>query len=273
MASSLRNIHEQIDGASYATCLKDRITDKLGLKNTFLGQGKPDIENNESLSFKFINDNDWHHEPEVDLTRPAGAGGIVSTPIELGKFIDALFGLQLISSSSLSQMLPNDGDNYGKGMHIIHFELTKGLGHGGAIDASRSLLAYFPEDSLTVAYCTNGELYQMEVLINLVLKVYHDQHYKLPTRKRAINLNESILKQYVGIYEIRPGFHIQIDLEKGRLIATVNGQSSELFAKAENLFFAKTDDVELEFVIDEKGLVDSLFLLDDTSRTRAKRVY
>lgn len=265
-------IIEKIDKKPYSECLKKRIIDKADLKNTFFGHGKPDRNNNESFSYKYNNE-DWEHVPEVDLGRPAGAGGIISTPADLVKFIDALFALKLMSQTSLNQMTPLGDDHYGMGMHTIPYYEVKGIGHSGAIDASRSLLIYFPDESLSVAYCTNGEVYQMEEIINLVLKIYHHKAYKIPAQKHSIELDETVLKKYVGLYDMDQKFQISITLENGKLMAQViDGEKLELFAKTSNRFFGKVDEVEVEFITSKLSQVDALMIINGEKEMRAKKL-
>lgn len=66
---------------------------------------------------------------------------------------------------------------YGMGMHLLAGEDRTGIGHGGDIDASQSMLAYYPEDSLAIAYCTNGIVYRKENIINHVLRIYHGEPF------------------------------------------------------------------------------------------------
>ena len=225
---------------------------------------------NESFSYRF--DKKWEHEAEIHLTdHPGGAGGVISAPSDLALFIDALFNLKLVSENSLNYMLPNGEDHYGMGMHSIPYYASKGYGHGGTIDASRSLVIYFPEDNLSIAYCTNGHIYMMEEIINQVLKIYHNNPYKIPVRKRSIKVSKEILEKYVGIYEIRPQFTVFITLENDGLFAqTPNGDKRELFAKSKNTFFSMVDEVELKFIKKKHRKFDTMIVLDGENQTNAR---
>ena len=55
------------------------------------------------------------------------------------------------------------------GMFQVPFYNRKAYGHTGGIDGFASTLTYFPEDSLAVAYCTNGQVYSMNDLLIGVL--------------------------------------------------------------------------------------------------------
>src|SRR5256885_547207 len=81
-------IIEKITQKPYPEELKERITSKLGLKDTYYG-GKTNIKNNEGYSYSF--DGNWTRLPETDMSIPGGAGAILSTPTDLVKFIEALF--------------------------------------------------------------------------------------------------------------------------------------------------------------------------------------
>ncbi len=81
---------------------------------------------------------------------PGGAGAIVSTPTDLVKFIETLFGGKLISQNSLEQM-KTMRDNYGMAMFEMPFDEKKSYAHSGAIDSFSSMLAYFPEEKLAIS--------------------------------------------------------------------------------------------------------------------------
>jgi len=175
--------------------LKQRITSKIGLSNTYYG-GKTNLNNKECFSYQFVSN--WKQMPETDMSIPGGAGAVVSTPIDLTKFIEALFSLKLVKQSSLDQM-KTITDGFGMGMFQIPFYDHKAYGHGGGIDGFGSNLAYFPEDSLAIAYCTNGMVYSMNDVLIGVLSIYFKRDYSIPTFT-SISMKTEELDKYLGVY-------------------------------------------------------------------------
>ncbi len=215
-------IIEKITNQPYSKNLKERITSKIGLPNTYFGS-KTNTNNNESYSYQFVND--WKQEPETDMSIPGGAGSIVSTPTDLTKFIEALFSLKLVSQNSLNQM-KTITDGYGMGMFQIPFYDKKAYGHGGGIDGFGSNAAYFPEDSLAAAYCTNGQVYPLNDIMIGVLSIYFNKDYTIPTFN-ALSLKTEELDKYLGVYSSKQiPLKITITKDNSTLIAQATGQSS-----------------------------------------------
>lgn len=76
---------------------------------------------------------------------------------------------------------------------------------------------------------------------------------EIPTSKE-IKVDEEILKRYIGVFELEPGFNITISLDNGKLMSQATGQQKfELFAEAETKFFLKVVDAHLEFFENESG--------------------
>jgi D-alanyl-D-alanine carboxypeptidase len=215
-------IIEKVSKQSYLKNLNKRVVSKVGLSNTYVG-GKTDATHNESFSYQFVSK--WEQEPETDMSIPGGAGAIVSTPTDLTKFIEALFSLQLVSKGSLTQM-KTISDGYGMGMFQIPFYNKKAYGHNGGIDGFASNLAYFPEDSVAVAYCTNGQVYPLNDILIGVLSICFDKEYSIPTFN-SLSLKTEDLDQYLGVYssEQMP-LKITITKDNATLVAQATGQSS-----------------------------------------------
>jgi len=215
-------IIEKITQEPYSKNLTKRITSKIGLANTYVGS-KTNVNNNESYSYQF--EGNWKQQPETDMSIPGGAGSIVSTPTDLTKFIEALFSLKLVSQNSLDQM-KTITDGYGMGMFQIPFNTKKAYGHNGGIDGFGSNLAYFPEDNLAIAYCTNGQVYPMNDILIAVLRIYFNQPCSIPTFK-TVSIKAKDLDKYLGIYASTQ-FPLKITISKNgsNLIAQATGQSS-----------------------------------------------
>ena len=215
-------IIEKVSKQSYPKYLSNRITSKIGLSNTYVGT-KTDTKKNESFSYRFLNS--WEQAPETDMSIPAGAGSIVSTPADLTKFIESLFSLKLVSNSSLLQM-KTITDGYGMGMFQIPFHTKSAYGHNGGIDGFASTLAYFPEDSLAVAYCTNGQVYPMNNILIGVLSIYFNKPYSIPTFYPP-PLKTEDLDKYLGVYSsTQIPLKITITKNTTTLISQATGQSS-----------------------------------------------
>lgn len=188
-------IVEKITGKKYADNLNQRIVSKLQLKNTYYGT-KTDLKKNESYSYK--QNEKWVQQPETDMSVPAGAGAIVSTPADLNLFITGLFVGKLISTTNLNQMKTIQ-DGLGMGMIQIPFSTKKGYGHNGGIDGFVSDLYYFQEDDLAVAICSNGTTYPTNDILLALLSSYYNVPFAIPTFK-TISLKSEDLDKYVGIY-------------------------------------------------------------------------
>lgn len=237
-------IIEKIYNRAYKDILYDKIISKLGLQNTYYGS-KPDIKNNESYSYKFKNK--WRHHLESNMSIAGGSGGIVSTPSDLTHFMEALFLNKLINQKSLSEMTtPRDG--YGLGILQLPFYSKTVFGYYGGIDAYSSLLAYFPADSLAIAFCSNGLAYPIENIISGALNIYFGREYVIPDLKSP-PYKPGNLKKYFGIYYSKQtSFKITISKKNSWLIAATNKNLSyRLYAIAKNTFTFEPNGVVMRF--------------------------
>jgi CubicO group peptidase (beta-lactamase class C family) len=244
-------IIEKICNEPYSKVLKSRITDKLGLTNTYLG-GKTDIKNNESYSYRWVKN--WEQQPETDMSIPGAAGAIVSTPTDLTKFIEAIFSLKLVSGNSLDQM-KNMIDGYGMAMIKAPFNAKTGYGHGGGIDGFGSNLIYFPEDNLAIAYCTNGQVYPGNDILIGALSIYNNMEYSIPDfiPKPAIALKTEELDKYLGEYSsTQIPLKIIFTKDNSTLFAQATGQSAfPLEATEKDKFRFEQAGIEIEFNTDK----------------------
>jgi D-alanyl-D-alanine carboxypeptidase len=215
----LGHVIEKVSKQSYSKYLNDRIISKIGLLNTYVGT-KTDIKKNESFSYRLSDS--WEQAPETDMSIPGAAGAMVSTPADLTKFIESLFSLKLVSGSSLEQMKTMT-DGYGMGMFQFPFYTKLAYGHNGGIDGFASTLEYFPEDSLALAYCTNGQVYPMNNILVGVLSIYYNKPYSIPT----FSLKTEDLDKYLGVYSTTQ-IPVKIAITKigATLFAQVADQSS-----------------------------------------------
>jgi D-alanyl-D-alanine carboxypeptidase len=188
-------IIEKITKKPYPVNLKQRITLKLGLKDTYYG-GKTNVKNNEAYSYSF--GNSWTQESETDMSVPGGAGAILSTPTDLVKFIEALFAGKLINPEHLN-LMKTQKDHYGMAMFELDFGDKKGYGHNGGIDGFRSVLTYFPDDKLAIAYCSNGGTYDTDKIKDDALHIYFNKPFTIPDFKTK-GLKTEDLDKYLGVY-------------------------------------------------------------------------
>ncbi|PLK45830.1 serine hydrolase [Emticicia sp. TH156] len=192
----LSYIIEQIDQKPYSEALKQRITLKTGLKDTYFGD-LTDISKNESCSYKY-NEGNWYQIKETDLSIHSGAGSIVSTPTDLVKFIEALYEGKLIGSASLNEMQTMK-DGYGMGMFPFSFEDKTAFGHNGRIEEFYAAVRYFPEEKMAMAYCTNGILYPRADILTGIQRICFNKPYAIPFTNLT-PLGSHDLDQYTGMY-------------------------------------------------------------------------
>lgn len=251
-------IIEKITKKSYATNLQERIVLKIGLKNTYYGS-KASLEKNEARSFLW-SANKWNVDKETDMSIPHGAGAIVSTTNDLVNFAHALLSYRLISKESLEEMTKLRHE-MGLGIFTFPFYEKTAYGHNGGIDEFGSRLAYFPEDSLSIAITCNGSRYSMNDFMVGALSCYYNMPYEIPVFSSYV-VSENILKGYVGNYHSSV---LKMDLivttDGASLVVEATGQPPiSLEAASETTFNFFEAAAVFEFKRDTTGLVNLVVL-------------
>ena len=235
-------IIEDITGKSYKENLTKRITAKIGLKNTLYG-GKINHAANEASSFEFT-DGKWVINPETDMSIPGGAGSLISTTPDLTIFITALFDGKLISESSLKSMTTLK-DGFGLGMFKVPFYERSAFSHNGNIDGFSSSLGYFPDDKMSIAFCSNGLNYGMTDILIGLLSCYFNKPYTIPDFK-TLSLPAEKLISYEGEYTS----------EQIPLVITVKHEGDKLTAQATGQAAFPLETIsETEFRFAQAGIV------------------
>lgn len=190
-------ILEKVTGKPYAEYLSERITSKIGLRDTYLATGTIDVNKNEALTYMNIGSG-WQPVPETHPSLLFSAGAIVSTPDNLVTFIRALFDGKIVSQKSLDQMKTiRDGE--GMGMEPFNFSGKTFYGHTGGGDNYGAWLAYLPEEKLAIAYTANAKVYPVVNIMNGIIDIYFNKPFTIPAFA-SITVSPEVLDKYVGVY-------------------------------------------------------------------------
>jgi D-alanyl-D-alanine carboxypeptidase len=146
-------IIEKITHQTYGEVLRQRITEPAGLKNTFIPATDLPARY-EACSFNLFN-NQWNVQGKWDLTSIQAAGGILSTPNDLGKFMYALYHEKLIPQKYLLRLGINDMGK-GVGLSGIYMGHQTGIQATGRIDGFESRIYYFPADDICISISSNA---------------------------------------------------------------------------------------------------------------------
>lgn len=191
-------IVETLDNRTYAESLKERIVDKLGLKNTYYG-AKINNANNECNSYIFSS-NGWEQMGDTDMSLPGGAGAIVSNANDLIVFMDALFNNKLINEASLKVMTAHNEVGFCRGLfRIVTHEQTVFV-HDGGIDGFQSVLAYFPEHNTSVALTSNALNYDKNDIVMRALRTSIGMELEMLVFSQ-IELSKEEVMQYEGVFK------------------------------------------------------------------------
>ena len=87
------------------------------------------------------------------------------------------------------------------------------------------------------------------------------------TEPVEVHVAESVLRDYVGSYELAPGAVMIITLENGGLFAQLSGQRRvQVFAESESRFFYRGIDATISFTRNPSGAVIGLLLQQSAGR-------
>lgn len=191
---------EKVYDRSYDEILIRQIAAKLGLARTYYAGGG--LAGLQSKSYR-LEPAGWAPQADTDPSIHGGAGGLVSTPAELVRFIDALFAGQVVSQQSLASMRNQDG---GSGMGLWPYTIAgrTGYGHGGAIEGFRACVYHFPESGISISYATNASVLSLDEIVDEVLRLVFDRGHKA-SAFRPVKLTTQQQGDYSGTWRSADG--------------------------------------------------------------------
>jgi len=245
-------ILEKIYHRSYKQLVTERIVGPLRLQHTYYCD-HAGFEGKEAPSYKYF-DNKWQVEKAVYLENFGGAGAMVSTPDDLCTFITAIFDGRLISKTSLSRMTRIEKDGYGWGMFPFGDSAHRGYGHNGKTEGFASSMQYYPDARLAIGYCTNGESYPKDAILDAVIRVCFHQPVVIPTFK-PVAVSGQALRPLVGTYVGDNGLKVVASIVHDSLALEVKGKQFVLDALSGREFHNVQFGFFFDFNEDGKQLV------------------
>lgn len=216
----LSRILEKIGKKPYNLLLKENITSKAQMNNTFSVLDHP-----ENIFKSYENNNGkWTEVEDFDFHNCIGLGDITSTPNDMSLFINALFNYQFVKKETLEMMMPTSSKSFGLGLMAIPFYNKVSFGHGGDTAGTHSIVSFSPTEKYSVAIMINGEKTPHNNISIGVLSIMYDQNYEFPKFAEIKKGSEKDLQNYEGNYIAQ---EINLDFK--------------IFIKDENLFAQLTD--------------------------------
>ncbi len=209
----------------------------------------------------------------INMTIPFSAGALYSTTRDLWRWEQGLFGGKVVSAASLKKMTTPFKNDYAFGLAVHKVNGQEEIEHGGGIEGFNTMLAYYPEDKLTVIVLGNVNGSAPDEIARDLGTLAHGGEVVLASERKAVTVDPKIFDGYVGSYELAPNFVISITREGDHLFAQATGQAKlEIFPESAKEYFFRVVDAQITFVTDSSGRASELVLHQGGADQHALRV-
>ena len=104
-------------------------------------------------------------------------------------------------------------------------------------------------------------------------KLIQGVNYVVPIKRKTIELDPKIYKDYVGRYQLNEEVAVNITKDDSRLFVQATGQAKiEIFPEKKDKFFLKVADIQISFVRSGEGQVIELIVHQGGQDTLAKKI-
>lgn len=266
-------IIEKVSDRTYEQYLQEHIFGPLHMRATRYGDMQAIIPRR--AQGYALRDGKLVNASPMSMNMPGAAGGLVSSVLDLARWVQALDDQKLLSSASLASMYEptrlNDStvQPYGYGWALGQLESHRTIGHGGGIHGFSTQITRYPDVHLAIIVlcnCEQANASQLEVsLARVLLGIPEPEVLDLP-------LEEALAQSIAGDYQLGEAA-LRITAVEGRLFVEPTGQPRErLKWQGETKFvLAETPGVRVTFDMQD-GRVTGFTLETDGQRLVGKRV-
>lgn len=219
----LTKMIERLSKQSYASFLNRYIFGPLKMNDTGVDDGRTIVHN---LASGYSVWKEIIHTEHMDMSIPVGGYGLYSTVEDLYRWDQALYTNKLVSYESLQSMFTPHLENYGYGWAVQQLEIGNKyhtcISHYGDINGFCGNILRFVNDNLTVIILSNLNITPVTWIGKNLVRLFFGVPISFPEVTTSIDLNESVVKRIIGIYQIENSERkIKITYEGGQLYLSV----------------------------------------------------
>ncbi len=247
---------------AYDSFMYDNVLKPMGMTNSFYTQPAPK-EKQSICATGYYKDGSpvlhkFHAYPEQ------AAAGLWMTPTDLCHYI---IEMQLskegksnkVLNQEMTQLMlkPNNDANAAMGVFIEDRKGTLYFQHGAGNEGFCG--QYFGSleggDGVVVFLNSDYSAGMMEEVLNSVARVYDWKNFYEPIYKRAVEVPENVVKEFVGMYTVGENGFTEIVKKESDYCLYAEGQYAKMYFTTETNFFNKEFGSEKQIVKDVSGKV------------------
>lgn len=276
----MAEIVSRVSGKSFADWCSENIFRPLGMNNTLFYDDHQKIVKNRAYSFV---ESPTGLKKSVLSYANVGATSLFTTAEDLLKWSGNFKTMTVGSARTMKMMeergILNKGDtlSYAFGQVLGKHKGLTTWSHNGADAGYRTVLLRFPNEDYTIVVLSNLASFNPGKVAYEVADIFLKDLIKSEpvvaktekekTESKEVSVSEELLKQYIGQYELQPGFIVSIRLEQGTMIAQATGQPPiRMVARSESEFYNDQFNVAIAFQKDDKGAINQ-FTLNQNGQT------
>lgn len=249
-------IIEKITGKTYPQYLEENFFQPLGMTHSYYGDDSKIIKNR-AAGYQ-PGPNGVENAAPMSMTLPYAAGSIQSTVGDLFKWHQALHAYKLVKKENLEKafteykLADGKGAKYGYGWALGDIKGSPTIEHGGGINGFLTNAIYLPKEDVFVVVFSNSNAKSPDIVSTKMAAAAIGK----PFNTKAIELEESVLQSYVGIYENEAKEERVITKEGKQLYSQRSGGNKFTIKPwAKDQFFFDNSLATLEFKRDANGKI------------------
>jgi CubicO group peptidase (beta-lactamase class C family) len=252
--------------------MRERVLDPLAMRDTAVA-----LSPEQAARFASGHDRKLAPVAAWKLDAFAGAGGLRSTPADIGRYLEAAVdpgSSPLAAAWMLAEAPRVDGLSgslrIGLAWHIMGESRTI-VWHNGQTGGFASMMAFDPAAREGVVVLSNASvgvddlaLHMLEPSIPLT---------EPPRERVAARIDPAVYDRLAGRYELRPDLILTVRREGDRVVTQATGQEAfEIFPESDLAYFVKAFDAQISFRQDDRGKVTGLVLHQNGRDIDARRI-
>jgi CubicO group peptidase (beta-lactamase class C family) len=260
----LGQIVGKASGRSLPQFLKENVFQPLGMKSTLVAdESRPKIKNR-AISYG-LDAGKYENADYTPLNLIYGDGNVNTTIEDMYLWDQALYSHKLVKAATLMQAFTsgklNSGKETGYGFGWVTWKYggLDILSHAGGWAGFRTDIMRIPSERFTVVVLSNFARFSPTAQTKKIARIFLSDKLSLPS---VVKVDPTVMKKYVGEYELRPQFILTITLEDNVLRLQATGQSKlNLVPKSETSFVVEeVEAIGITFNKDQKGEITGVTL-------------